>query len=197
MSRTKSKRPARLPSAFATFINSSRRNRPSVRFFTSPGKVQLRGQHASARRLDLQVIMTRAALVRGRHDGEKAIAALRVGELVAAQAEARIVVLTLGVRMPDVHQRPLERAAAAREHEASQLDRLALEPRLAQIGPLGRAWLEERPLGLPARSAASPSSHAGVGASSRCPNARSTIPAFSPPAVAASVPASSNRRRVG
>src|SRR5687767_15493933 len=49
------------------------------------GEVKLRGQHAPALRLDLDVIVARASRIQRRHDGLEAVAALAVGELVRSE----------------------------------------------------------------------------------------------------------------
>ena len=92
--------------------------------------------------------MSRAAAIDAGHDGLEPEAAVGVRELVAAQPEAPVVVLTLVVGMPEVEQRAADRVAAAREHPALEHDAVAREPGLEQRGAARRAWLEERTLGL-------------------------------------------------
>src|SRR5215467_5368862 len=115
------------------------------------GKIELRGEHPRARLLNLDVEVPRAADVERRHDRAEAVASLRVGEDVAAQPEASVVVVAVVVGMQQVDQRMCERLAAAIEHLPGEDDRAALDARLDQIGALGRARLEERPLGLGTR----------------------------------------------
>src|SRR5262245_7383774 len=111
-------------------------------------KVELRGEQSAPGRLYLDVVVARAALVGRRHDREKAVASLSVGKLVPAQAEARIVIITGVIGVPEINQRARQWPARTCEHEAGKLDRLPLDAGLAQVEALRRARLEERPLGL-------------------------------------------------
>src|SRR6187402_961406 len=65
-------------------------------------EIELRGEHPAALRLYLDVEVARAPRIVARHDGAEAEAPVRVGELVGAQAEAGIVVVALGVGVPQV-----------------------------------------------------------------------------------------------
>src|SRR4029453_2216779 len=111
-------------------------------------EVELRGQEPLAGRLHLDVIVPRAPGIEPRLDGAEAIAALRVGEDMAAIAEAAIVVVAALVRMPQIDERALDRTAAAREHVTCQLDRPTLAARLREVEALGRARAIERTLDL-------------------------------------------------
>src|SRR5207253_3182207 len=88
------------------------------------GEIELRGEQAPRWRRDLDVEMTRAALIGAGYDGAEAVAALGIGTHMAAQAEAGIVVVAFGVSLPQVDQRICHGFAIAREHEADQFDRL-------------------------------------------------------------------------
>src|SRR5712671_32605 len=114
-------------------------------------EIELRGQQPSGRRLNLQVKVARAAGIDRRHDGAEAVASLGVGVLVAAQAEAGVVVVAGVVGLPQVEQRMGHRPAGRIEHEAGELDRTTLHAGLDQVGALGRARLEERAFGLARR----------------------------------------------
>src|SRR4029077_7950521 len=112
-------------------------------------KVELRRQQAPAWRRDPHMEMARAALVGTRHDRAEAVASVSVGAHMAAQPEAGIVVVALGVGLPQVDQRVRYRAARPRQHEADKLDRLPRHAGFDQVGALGREWLEEWSFGLP------------------------------------------------
>src|SRR3977135_1413524 len=116
-------------------------------------EIELLGQQASCRRLNLQVKVAGAAGIDRRHDGAEAVASLGVGVLVAAQAEAGVVVVAGVVGLPQVEQRMRHGPAGRVAHEAGELDRAALHAGLDQVGALGRARLEERPFGLARRRA--------------------------------------------
>jgi tripartite ATP-independent transporter DctM subunit len=68
-------------------------------------KIQLGREDAATRRLHLDVEVARAARVQRRHDRLQPVAALRVGVLVPAVAEAAVVVLALLVRVPELQKR--------------------------------------------------------------------------------------------
>src|SRR5215510_7328922 len=72
-------------------------------------EIELRGQQPLAGRLHLDVIVPRAPGIEARLDGGEAIAALRIGEDMAAIAEAAIVVFAALVRMPQIDDRALDR----------------------------------------------------------------------------------------
>src|SRR3981189_3502209 len=109
-------------------------------------EIKLRGQQPSCRRLNLQVKVAGAAGIDRRHDGAEAVASLGVGVLVAAQAEAGVVVVAGVVGLPQVEQRMGHGLAGRVEHEAGELDRAALHAGLDQVGALGRAGLSKRAL---------------------------------------------------
>src|SRR5262245_5531453 len=81
-------------------------------------EIELRGEQLAAGRQHLEVIMTRAAGIESRKDGAETVAALRIGEDVAAVAEAAIVVFAGVVGVPEIDKDTLHRLAGAREHEA-------------------------------------------------------------------------------
>src|SRR5882762_8657297 len=111
-------------------------------------KIELGRQHRPLRRLDLDVIVAGAPGIEARHDGAEGVAPLCVGEDVAAQTEALVVVFAAGVGMPQVNQRICDRAARAGEYHARKLDRAARDASLAQIAAPRRLRLEERPFSL-------------------------------------------------
>src|SRR5829696_9547367 len=92
--------------------------------------------------------MARAAGINAGHDAAQSITAFRIGELMAAQAEAGIVVAALVIRLPEIQQGAGERFAGATEHEANQFDRLPGHALLEQLGSLRRRRLEVWPFGL-------------------------------------------------
>src|SRR6476661_354782 len=113
------------------------------------GEIELSGQHAAAARLHLHMNMARAANIGAGHDAAQSIAPFRIGELMAAQTEARIVVPAFIVGLPELQQRSSERFTGAGEYEANQFDGLPGHTCFKQFAPFGRGRLEERPFGLP------------------------------------------------
>src|SRR5947208_5897936 len=93
--------------------------------------------------------MAGAANIGAGHDAAQQIAPFRVGELMAAKAETRIVIPAFIVGLPEIQQGPSEGFAAAGEYEANKFDRLPRHTLFKQLGPRGRGWLKERPFGLP------------------------------------------------
>src|SRR5450755_2789508 len=69
-----------------------------IRLFV--GEIELGGQHRSFRRLDLYVIVPRAAGIEAGHDGTEGVTPLGVGKDVAAQAETLVVVFAIVVGLP-------------------------------------------------------------------------------------------------
>src|SRR5262249_55567748 len=110
-------------------------------------KIELRRQQPLPGRLHLDVIVPRAPGLEARLNGAEAIAALRIGKDMAAIAEAAIVVRAALVRMPQIDERVLDRAAAAREHVACKLDRPALAALDPEVEALGCARAIVWPLG--------------------------------------------------
>src|SRR5262245_11487534 len=100
-------------------------------------KVELGGEHAAARRLDLDVEVARAPRIGTGHDRAKAITARGIGVLVAAQPEALVVVVALLVGLPEVDQGARHRPAVSGQHHARELDQLPARARLAQVATLG------------------------------------------------------------
>src|SRR5579884_2350664 len=87
--------------------------------------------------LDLHMDVPRLArLVAGWHDGLHAVAALGVGEDVAAQVEADHVVVAHVVRLPEVDHRARDRLAALVQHPPGDLQRRAADARLDQRRPM-------------------------------------------------------------
>src|SRR6516164_2281351 len=102
----------------------------------------------AARRLDLDVIVPRAAGVKRRHDGAKAERAVGSSDDMATISETDVVVLAFVIGMPEIDYRSAKRAAASRQHKARKFKRAASSARLAQVTALRRSRLEKRPLGL-------------------------------------------------
>src|SRR2546425_529188 len=69
------------------------------------GEVELRGQHAPAARLNLDVEVPCPAGVEAGDDGREPATAFVIGELMAAQAETFVVVLARVIGMPEIEQR--------------------------------------------------------------------------------------------
>ncbi len=75
-------------------------------------KIELRRQHGFAGRLDLDVVVAGAARIEPRQNGAKSVASVRVGEDMAAQAEASCC-----------HRRPCRRHAKDRRAPVGRGDR--------------------------------------------------------------------------
>src|SRR6266446_9925044 len=105
------------------------------------GKIELGGEHAAVARLHLNMDMARAAGINAGHDAAQSIAAFRISELMAAQAETGIVVAALIVGLPEIQQGAGERLAGAGEYEANQFDRLPCHTLFEQYGSLRRRRL--------------------------------------------------------
>src|SRR5262249_20608497 len=103
----------------------------------------------AARRLNLDVIMPRAAGVDRRHDGAKTERAVVSSGDVSTISKTYVVVLAFFIGMPEIDHGSGKRAAASRQHKASKFDRTASSARLAQVTAFRRFGLEEWPLGLP------------------------------------------------
>src|SRR5262245_25427220 len=95
-------------------------------------KVELRGQHAPVWCLHVDVEVPRPPGIDAGHDGLEPVAAGVVGELVAAQPEAGVVVIALRVGLPEVHQRPRDRLAVRGEDSALHDDPRARRARLEE-----------------------------------------------------------------
>jgi hypothetical protein len=67
---------------------------------------------------------------------------------VATISETGVVVFALLISMPEIDHRSTNCAAASRQHEPRKFELITFSPRLAQITPLRRSWLEKWPLGL-------------------------------------------------
>src|SRR5713101_3300783 len=78
-------------------------------------------------------------------------ASLIVGELVAAQSVAGVVVRSVAVSVPDVEQRARDRLAARGQDHAGHDDPHSTDPRLQKRLPPRRVRLEVGALGLPGR----------------------------------------------
>ena len=73
------------------------------------GKVELRGEHAAARRLHLDMKVTCPSFVGRRHNSEKVIAAGSVRELMAAQPETGVVIDSPAISLPEIDERVFHR----------------------------------------------------------------------------------------
>ena len=114
-------------------------------------EIELGGEDAATRSLHLDVIVPRAAGIKAGDDGLEHEAALRVAELVAAQAVALVIVFAGRIAVPEIEQRAVDRPAAAIEHEAGEGEALARHPVLKQVGALGRIRREIGAFGLARR----------------------------------------------
>src|SRR5436190_1228684 len=85
--------------------------------------------------------------IEARHDGAEQEASLVIGENVAAQAKAGIVVIAPHVGVPEIDESAWDRLACAGQNEAGKLDRLPRNARLAEITALRRSGFEEGSLG--------------------------------------------------
>jgi hypothetical protein len=112
------------------------------------GEIELRGEQAAARRLNLDVIVPCAAGIELRHDGAKAKSAVEPGGDMATISETDIVVFALVISMPEIDHRAAKRATASRQHKARKFERTAPSAGLAEVTALRRSWLEKRPLSL-------------------------------------------------
>src|SRR5262245_56029831 len=106
------------------------------------------GQETAARRLNLDVIVPRAAGGNRRHNGAKTERAVGSGDDMAPVSEAGVVVFAPLICMPEIDHRPLKRAATTSQHEAGKFERTASGASLAQVTAFRRFWLEKRSLGL-------------------------------------------------
>ncbi len=116
-----------------------------------PGKIELGGEEAATRALDLEMEMTRSAGIQRRHDGVEPPAPLHVGELVAAKAETDAVIRAVFVRMPDFDQASGERPAVPVEDKSGNRYPFAVEGVCMEFAIVRRIRLEER-TGLPFES---------------------------------------------
>src|SRR5262249_18663507 len=89
-------------------------------------EVQLGGEDSAAWRLHFHVEVARAPRVEPRDDGLEPIATAGVGELMAAQLVADVVVFTRFVRVPEVEERAGDGAAIAGEDSPGDHDPRAL-----------------------------------------------------------------------
>src|SRR5262245_22704991 len=112
-------------------------------------KIELGGEHALLRRLQLDVIVAGAAGIERRQDGAQAVAALGIGEQMPAIAKAGVVVLAALVGMPEVEERLRDRPAGARQNLPAELNPARRAAMLDELGAQRRTGLEIRPLGLP------------------------------------------------
>src|SRR5215469_5701217 len=83
----------------------------AVAFFI--GKIELGSQQCRPGRLDLYMIVPCATRIETRQNGVEGVVPLGVGEKVAAQAEALIVVFAVIVRVPQINKGTRERPASA------------------------------------------------------------------------------------
>src|SRR5215472_9127624 len=96
-------------------------------------KVELSGEHASLRRLHLDVVVAGAAGIERRQDRAQAVAAVGVREQMPAIPKAGIVVLATFVGMPEIEERLRDWPAGARENLPAELDRPRRAVRLDEI----------------------------------------------------------------
>ena len=106
-------------------------------------KIELRGEQAAARRLNLDVIVPCAAGIDRRRDGTETKSAVGPGGDMAAISEIGIVVFALVVRMPEVDHGAAKRAAASRQHKAGKFERPAACFGLAEVAALRPKTLNE------------------------------------------------------
>src|SRR5262252_3126748 len=97
-------------------------------------KVELSGEHASLRRLNLDVVVAGASGVERRQDRAQAVAAVGVGKQMPAIAKADVVIVAALVGMPEVEESARDRLAGARENLPAELDRPCCAVRLDEIG---------------------------------------------------------------
>lgn len=81
------------------------------------GKIELGGEDAPTRALDLEMEMTCSTGIKRWHDGAEPPTPLGVGELVSAQAEAHAVIVAVFVRVPDFDKAAAKRPATIVKHE--------------------------------------------------------------------------------
>ena len=112
------------------------------------GEIELRGEEAATRGLNLNVVVSGAARVDLRHYGAKAECTVETGNNVATISKAGAVVLALVISVPEIDHRAAQRPAAARQNKAGEFDCPAAGAGLAQVITLRRTRLKERPLAL-------------------------------------------------
>jgi hypothetical protein len=109
---------------------------------------QISGIDSSARRLNLDMVVPRAAGVDRRHDSVKAERAVGSSYDVATIPETGVVVFAIVISMPEIDHCSANCAAASRQHEPRKFEVIAFSARLAQIASLRRSRLEKWSLGL-------------------------------------------------
>jgi hypothetical protein len=92
------------------------------------GNIELDGEDAPTRALDLEMKMTRSAGIKRGHNGIEPPAPLRVGELVSTQAGTDTVVVAVFVGMPNLDEATAKRPAAIAERETGDGYSLAPGP---------------------------------------------------------------------
>ena len=112
------------------------------------GEIELRGEQAAARRLNLDVIVPCAAGIELWHDGAKAKSAVEPGGDMASITETDIVVFALVISMPEVDHRAAKRATASRQNKARKFERTTPSAGLAEVTALRRSWHKKRSLSL-------------------------------------------------
>ena len=90
----------------------------------------------AARRLNLDMVVPRAAGVERRHDGAKTECTVRPRNDMPTIFEAYVVVFTILISMPEIDHRSAKRPAASRQHKARKFEPAALSARLAQVTAL-------------------------------------------------------------
>jgi hypothetical protein len=151
------------------------------------GEVELRRQYRPIRSLHLHVDVARPARVQARDDRLQPVTTACVGKLVAAQAVTLIVVLPLGIRVPEVEQCPAAGLQSVARTEPASTSLVPSIPGSRKDARSGESGVKNGP-SVCSTVGSSPSSQAGVGAS---------VVVLPSVAVAATVPDSSPRLHAG
>src|SRR3954447_3780283 len=112
------------------------------------GEVELRREDLAVGALHLDVDVARAPGIEAGHDRPQRVAPAGVGELVAAQAVAPVVVLAAGVPLPEVEQRAAHRPAPRVDDIARDEQRGAANAVDHEVRAPGRVRRVVRALGL-------------------------------------------------
>ncbi len=100
------------------------------------GEIELRGEQAASRCLNLDVIMLGAAGIDRRHDRAEAKSAVGPGGDMAAISETGSVIFALVIGMPEVDHSAAKRAAASRQHKTGKFEGTAAGAGLAKVAAL-------------------------------------------------------------
>jgi hypothetical protein len=101
-----------------------------------------------AGRVNLDVVVSRAAGIEAWHDGAEREATFSVGENVATQAVTGVVVIALIVSVPQINDGVSDRAAGACENVPRKVYGLPPDAPLSEVSALRRSRFEERSLSL-------------------------------------------------